>query len=80
MAQAPPRRIIGRTFDNATDARAAAAEFAANHMKVRVFGPARRARIEGAGADSIQWPADATTDRYLVIATDSTVETPPGSQ
>jgi hypothetical protein len=79
MAANPPKVIQGRTFDTEVDARAHAQLLGQQGMKVRLFGPARRARIQGAGSDAMQWPAGATADRYLVIGTDGTIETPPGS-
>ena len=76
MASQAPKIIQGRTFDDLTDARAHAKLLGQQGMKVRIFGSARRARIQGTGSDVLQWPSGATTDRYLVVATDSDIETP----
>jgi hypothetical protein len=69
--------ILGGTFDSADEARAHALVLRDEGLQVRVIGPARTARIQGVGENVLQWPAGATADRFLVIATDSAIETPP---
>lgn len=79
MASNATKTIMGATYDTATEARAQAQVLGQQGMKVRIFGPARRARIQGSGSEALQWPSGSTTDRYLVIGTNGDVETPPGS-
>jgi hypothetical protein len=69
--------IIGNAFTDITEARARAKVLRDAGNEVVILGPARRAFVEGGVSGAYQWPAAAAEDRYLVIATNSKIETPP---
>lgn len=71
------KMVIGNAFTSITEARARAVVLRDAGNEVVVIGPARRAFVEGGVGGAYRWPADATEDRYLVVATDSKIETPP---
>lgn len=73
----PDKMVIGNAFTDLTEARARAKILRDAGNEVVILGPAKRAYVEGGEGGAYHWPAAAAEDRYLVIATDSRIETPP---
>ncbi|WP_114950867.1 hypothetical protein [Sphingosinicella terrae] len=76
MATGAPKQVIGRSFATMNEARAHARVLVESGMQARVFGPVKSGFIVGPSGEALSWPA-GEAEGWLVIGTDSQVETPP---
>jgi len=78
MSDAVPKTAIGRTFTDVDEARGHASALVQQGMKATLIGPVRHSLIAGPTNQTLPWPPNPTEDYYIVIGTNSGIETPPG--
>ncbi len=78
MAEGDAKEVLGRTFPSAQLARQHALALVQQGMKARVIGPVKTGFIVGPSNQPLPWP-NPSPDQWLVLGTDATIETPPGS-